>query len=164
MLRTLRAAALATGLLVCVVAGTAPASAAPVRPASGAFTVAVDFPSATFIPVGPRACRVGIDATLTFSGTVAGTASGRLGALVLAPCAQAQTTPPGTAADVFRFDGAFTGTVAGAPATGRLTYAGVTRVGGAIDATVVLRGTAHAALRAEAVAGVGGTYVGLARR
>jgi hypothetical protein len=104
---------------------------------------------------------VSIDGTLSFTGSLTGVATGRISALVLAPCAEAQRTPPGTARDVFRFEGSFSGTVDGAPTSAALTYAGVTRVGGAIDATVRLSGPARAALRADAVAGVGGTYVGV---
>ena len=140
---------------------TAPASAAPAQRAAGAFTVAVAFPTAVFADVGVRACRVSVDGTLTFTGTLTGTATGSLTALVLAPCAQARSTPPGTARDVFRFQGTFSGTVDGAAATGPLTYAGVTRVGGAIDAKVLLAGRSRAALRADAQAGVGGTYAGV---
>lgn len=159
MRRMISVTALAAGLAGTVLTG--PASAAPTHAAAGAFTVAVTFPSAVFDEVGPRVCRVSIDGTLTFTGTLAGVATGTITALVLAPCSEAQSTPPGTSRDVFRFQGAFAGTVDGAPTTGALTYAGVTRVGGAIDAAVLLSGTARAALRADAVAGVGGTYAGV---
>ena len=40
---------------------------------------------------------------------------------------------------MFRFDGTFSGEVAGVDATGELTYAGVTRAGGSIDANIKLR-------------------------
>lgn len=166
MRRTTSVTALVAGLTATVLAvpspaSAAPASAAPAQRATGSFTVAIDVPSAAFRDVGPRLCRVSIDATLTFTGTVTGGAEGSLAALVHAPCSQARSTPPGTARDVFRFTGDFAGTVDGAPATGELTYAGVTRVGGAIHATVLLAGPARAALRADAAAGVGGTYVGV---
>ena len=160
MRRTISVAALAAGLSAALLAG--PAVAAPPHRAVGDFTVAVAFPTAVFDEVGPRVCRVSIDGTLTFTGTLTGVASGALDALVLAPCSEAQSTPPGTSRDVFRFQGTFSGTVDGAPTTGALTYAGVTRTGGAIDATVRLSGPVRAALRADAVAGVGGTYVGVA--
>jgi hypothetical protein len=156
MRRTISVAALVAGLSAPV---AAPAVAA--TPAAGRFTVAVAFPTAVFQDVGTRVCRVSIDGTLTFTGTLTGAATGRLTALVLAPCSEAQSTPPGTSRDVFRFQGTFSGTVDGAPATGALTYAGVTRVGGAIDAGVRLSGPSRAALRADAVAGVGGTYTGV---
>jgi energy-converting hydrogenase Eha subunit A len=159
MRRTTSVAAVVVALAGTVLAG--PASAAPSPPAEGTFTVAVAFPTAVFEDVGDRVCRVSIDGTLIFEGTLDGIATGTLSALVLAPCSQAQTTPPGTSRDVFRFRGTFSGTVDGAPTTGALTYAGVTRVGGAIDATILLRGQPRAALRADATAGVGGTYAGV---
>jgi energy-converting hydrogenase Eha subunit A len=159
MRRTVSVAALIAGLSGTALAG--PASAATADPAAGAFTVAVAFPTAVFDDVGRQACRVSVDGTLTFTGTLTGAATGTISALVLAPCSEAQSTPPGTARDVFRFRGVFSGTVDGAPTTGALTYAGVTRVGGAIDATVRLSGPTRAALRAEAAAGVGGTYTGI---
>ena len=84
--------------------------------------------------------------------------------MIFAPCSQATTNPPGTFFDVFRFVGTFTGTVAGAPASGPLTYAGVTQVGGHIDAAIVLDGDrAFAAVRADAIVTVGGSYRGVAR-
>lgn len=159
MRRTISVAALAACLAGGVLAD--PASGSPAQPAAGAFTVAVAFPTAVFQNVGRQGCRVSIDGTLTFTGTLTGMATGSLTALVLAPCSQAQTTPPGTFRDVFRFQGAFSGTVDGVPTSGALTYAGVTRAGGAIDATVLLAGPTRAALRAEASAGVGGTYAGV---
>lgn len=159
MRRTITVAALVAGLAGTVLTG--PASAAPAHPAAGAFTVAVAFPTAVFDDVGTQVCRVSIAGTLTFTGTLTGVATGTITALVLAPCSEAQSTPPGTSRDVFRFRGAFSGTVDGAATTGTLTYAGMTRVGGAIDATVLLSGPARAALRADALAGVGGTYAGV---
>lgn len=45
-----------------------------------------------------------------------------------------------------------------------LSYAEVTQVGGAIDATVILDAdTARAVLRADAQVAVGGTYTGVAK-
>ena len=159
MRRTISVAAVVAGLSGSVLAGAA--SAAPAHPAAGAFTVAVAFPTAAFEDVGRRVCRVSIDGTLTFTGTLTGVATGTISALVLAPCSEAASTAPGTARDVFRFLGSFSGTVDGAPTNGALTYAGVTRVGGAIDARVRLSGPSRAALRADALAGVGGTYAGV---
>ena len=159
MRRTISVAAVLAGLSGTVLA--CPASAGPAQRAAGAFTVGVEFPSATFDEVSTQVCRVSIDGTLTFTGTLTGAATGTITALVLAPCSEARATPPGTSRDVFRFEGAFSGTVDGAPTSGALTYAGVTRVGGAIDARVRLSGPTRAALRADALAGVGGTYAGI---
>jgi hypothetical protein len=152
------AGVLSAGVLV---AGAAPASASPAQPAAGDFVVEVAFTTADFSDVG-QTCRVSIDATLTFTGTLTGVATGELSALVLAPCADAQGAQPGAFRDVFRLEGAFTGTVDGERTTGALTYAGVTRPGGAIDAQIRLSGPVRAALQADAAVGVGGTYAGVA--
>jgi len=54
--------------------------------------------------------------------------------------------------------------VAGVPTTGSLTYAGITRPGGTINAAVRLDGDrARAVLRAEAIVAVGGSYTGVAQ-
>ncbi|WNB87246.1 hypothetical protein [Cellulomonas sp. ATA003] len=132
--------------------------------AAGDFVAAVDFTSLQARDVGPRRCEFTVDGVLTFSGTVAGVADGTTTALVFAPCAEALATPPGTYADVFRFHGDFTGEVRGIPTSGTLRYAGVTRVGGEIDALVTLRGDdARAVLRADAQVTVGGSYRGVAQ-
>lgn len=58
----------------------------------------------------------------------------------------------------------FTGEVLDEPVSGSLSYAGLTRVGGAIDANVILDGAeARAVLRADAQVAVGGSYSGIAR-
>lgn len=144
------------------------AHAAPGPPgadrASGTFVAAVDFTSLSTEEVRGNKCELTVDGVLTFTGTVEGTASGTTTAVVFAPCTEALAQPPGSFFDVFRFDGSFTGEVGGTPASGELRYAGVTRVGGAIDATVLLdAGRARAVLRADAQVAVGGTYTGVAK-
>lgn len=84
-------------------------------------------------------------------------------ALIAATCAEVAASPPGTAADVFRFRGQFVGTVDGQPVAGPLTYAGVTQAGGHIDALITLRGDVSAVLRADAVVAQGGSYAGIVR-
>ena len=82
-----------------------------------------------------------------------------------ATCAEAlDPNNLGAFRDVFRFEGTFTGEVAGVDATGNLTYAGVTRPGGSIDANINLRADgAKATLHTvNAQLGVGGTYCGVA--
>ena len=154
-------AALASAMIsVGVVAAPAVTEARAV--ARGEFTVAVDVATATFQPVGEKACKLTLDATLTFTGTLVGAADGTAVALVAAPCADVSTTPPGTFADVFAFVGDFTGTVAGEAAEAKLGYAGATRAGGAIKALMTLSHGARALLRVDAVAGRGGTYSGFA--
>ena len=130
--------------------------------ARGEFTVAVDVATAVLHPVGERACKVTVDATLTFTGTIVGVAEGTTVALVAAPCSDVATTPPGTFADVFAFVGDFAGTVADEAAQAKLGYAGATRAGGAIKALMTLSHGARALLKVDAVAGVGGTYSGFA--
>jgi hypothetical protein len=132
--------------------------------AAGAFTALADFSSLTTWNVGKRTCEFRLQGTLTFTGTLEGVASGTTTALIDAPCAAALSNPPGTFRDVFRFGGDYAGTVDGVPATGDLGYAGVTRPGGSIDATIILRADrAKAVLRTvDAQIGVGGTYRGVA--
>lgn len=93
---------------------------------------------------------------MTFDGTLVGVASGTTTAYVLATCDQVLAAAPGTYRDVFRFTGVFTGTVAGTPTSGELSYAGVTHPGGEIGATIRLEGGSSAVLRADARVAVGG--------
>ena len=130
--------------------------------ASGEFTAAVDFASLRLRDVRGGRCELTVNGTLTFTGTLDGAATGTTTALLFATCAEVAVTPPGTFFDVFRFEGDFSGTVAGQPATGPLRYAGITRVGGAIDALITLGGGSTAVLRADAVVAVGGSYTGVA--
>jgi hypothetical protein len=130
--------------------------------ARGDFTVAVNVASATFEDVGTKACKLTVDATLSFTGTIVGAAEGTTVALVAAPCSEVSTTPPGTFADVFAFVGDFAGTIDGEPAAAKLGYAGATRAGGAIKAIMTLSHGARGLLRVEAVAGEGGSYAGFA--
>lgn len=108
-------------------------------------------------------CKLTVNGTLHFTGDLAGAAVGTTTAVVFATCAEATTAPPGTYFDVFRFKGDFDGTVFGEEATGTLTYAGVTKPGGAIKARIKLRGDAWAVLRAKAQVLVGGDYTGKAK-
>jgi hypothetical protein len=132
--------------------------------AAGDFTAAVDFSSLVTRDVGNSKCEFRVDGTLTFHGTLEGVASGTTTALIDAPCVEALSNPPGTFRDVFRFEGDFAGTVDGVPVTGDLSYAGVTRPGGSIDANIRLRADeAKAQLRTvDAHIGLGGTYRGVA--
>jgi hypothetical protein len=132
--------------------------------AEGAFTASVDFPSLVPRDVGMSKCEFRVPGTLTFTGTLAGVASGTTTALIDAPCSEALSNPPGTFRDMFRFEGRFDGTVAGVPAEGDLSYAGVTRPGGSIDANIHLRaGDVMATLRTvDAELGRGGRYGGVA--
>lgn len=179
MPKLLRRAALAFAIAISLLASTAAVAVASpitgtesshfalargVQPAAGDFTAGVDFPTLRVREVRGNKCEFTVRGTLTFTGTLTGTAVGTTTAVIFAPCAEATTTPPGTFFDVFRFEGAFIGTVVGSPVTGDLAYAGVTRVGGAITATIILRGDrAKAVLRADARVAVGGSYAGVAK-
>ncbi len=133
-------------------------------PAEGAFIAEVDFGSLTATPTRGNKCTFVVNGALTFDGTLEGIADGVTTAIIFAPCDDALANPPGTFFDVFRFVGDFDGTVAGEPTTGPLTYGGITRVGGHIDALIRLRGdAATAVLRADATVAVGGDYAGVAR-
>jgi hypothetical protein len=146
-------------------AGAARVATARHVDASGAFKAEVFFNTLVTRDIGHSKCLFVVQGRLTFSGTLAGVAEGTTTALIDAPCAEA-TNPANLGAfrDVFRFEGTFSGTVDGVPATGDLTYAGVTRPGGSIDANIKLRAArAKATLHTvEAELGVGGTYRGVA--
>ena len=169
--RGITAAAVATaGLLAPGVGAHAttlaatPATGQGAQTVEGDFVASVDFASLQVRDVRGDKCEFTVNGTLSFSGPVDGDAVGTTTAVIFAPCESALTSPPGTFFDVFRFEGAFTGEVLGEPTTGTLSYAGLTRVGGGIDATVILDGDdARAVLRADAQVAVGGTYSGVAK-
>lgn len=143
-------------------AATVPPAPTPARLAVGDLSVSVDLASAQVRDLRGGRCELRVDGTLTFTGTVVGAADGTTTATILAPCALALTTPPGTYPDRFSFDGDFTGEAAGVPVAGPVVYRGLTRTGGTVDATVLLDGfQARAVLRVDALVGVGGTYRGL---
>lgn len=141
-----------------------PASAHQVD-AAGAFEAEAFFDTLVTRDVGNSKCEFTVQGRLTFSGTLEGLAEGTTVALIDAPCAEA-TDPANLGAfrDVFRFKGAFYGTVDGVPALGHLRYAGVTMPGGSIDASIRLHADrAWATLHTvTAQLGVGGTYRGVA--
>ncbi len=146
---------------VLLVLPAAPATAAPTTPVHGRFDVILDFSTLTLRDGPGNTCVLTVRGKLVFSGTLSGEAPGRTTALVFGPCAQVAVTPPGTYVDVFRFRGTFTGTVHGTRVTGRLTYAGVTEVGGHIDAVIQLSSrVGHVVARADAMVAQGGTYTG----
>lgn len=164
------AAVTAAGLLgptTGALAATHPAAQAAGRgaqAAEGDFSASVDFASLQARDVRGNKCEFIVNGTLRFSGAVEGHAVGTTTAVIFAPCESALAAPPGAYFDVFRFEGDFTGEVLGEPASGVLSYAGLTRVGGAIEATVILDGDhARAVLRADAQVAVGGTYSGIAK-
>lgn len=139
----------------------APALASPDTSARGGFDAIVDFSTLSLRDGPGGTCVLTVRSRLVFTGTLRGTAAGRTTALEFGPCDQVAVTPPGTYVDVFRFRGAFTGTVNGAPVTGPLSYAGVTEVGGHIDALITLRGgPIRVIAKADAVVAQGGSYAG----
>lgn len=131
--------------------------------AHGGIEVSLDPATLSATPASPTTCRLSVDVSLKLTGTVYGTASGETVAIVNAPCSAATSTPPGTFADVFRFTGAFQGTVAGAPAQGRMEYAGATRPGGAVAAALALGGNAPVLAAVKASVGGVGSYRGIAQ-
>jgi hypothetical protein len=156
---------LCTSTVVVASAEPVPAELASAsRRAAGAFTAEVDFSSLVTRDVRGNKCEFTVNGTLNFIGTLEGATPGRTRAVIFAPCSAAITSPPGTFFDVFTFRGRFTGTVHGAPVSGDLTYVGITREGGGIDAKIILVGDrAKAVLRADAEVAVGGTYRGHAK-
>src|SRR5688500_6979592 len=99
------------------------ASAARQIDASGSFDALVDFATLTLTPRGQN-CLLTVSGQLVFSGTIQGTATGQTSALVFASCADVATNPPGTFADVFKFEGTFEGSVDGEAAQANLSYMG----------------------------------------
>jgi hypothetical protein len=133
--------------------------------AEGSFQAIVFFDTLIPRPVGNSNCEFIVQGRLIFIGTLDGVADGSTTALINAPCAEALNPANlGAFRDVFRFEGTFSGAVAGVSVTGDLTYAGVTRPGGLIDANIKLRADgAKATLHTvTAQLGVGGTYRGVA--
>lgn len=134
----------------------------PVRQASGELAVQLDPSTLQAIPIsGGSRCQFTVEVALHLTGTAVGTASGTTVAKIDAPCAEALSMPPGTFSDTFTFTGRFEGTVGGAPSTARVTYAGVTKAGGAVTASLFLKGSPLMIACAQAQAGGQGTYSGL---
>lgn len=156
-------------LLLTLALATIPSAAASADPAvgadptaSGAYVAEVDFATLSAQPAANGThCELTVQGVLTFSGTVTGAAEGTTTAYVLAPCEEVAQAPIGTYRDIFWFSGTFDGSVEGHPATGTLTYSGVTAVGGGISASIRLQGDSSAMLRADGVVAVGGTYEGV---
>ena len=159
--RRLGAAAAALILTVSVGAMTGPGAAGAHGLIRGDFTVAVELATASLEDVGATACRLTVDATVTFSGDVVGAAHGTTIALIGAACSEVATTPPGTFADAFGLVGEFSGTVDGRAVHATLGYAGVTRAGGMIKAVMTLSNGGRGLLKVDAVAGQGGSYTGI---
>jgi hypothetical protein len=102
-----------------------------------------------------------VNGTLTFAGTLQGTAGGSTTALENAPCTDVAANAPGTFADVFRFIGTFSGTIGGRTTEAAIVYAGRTAPGGEIDAVMLVTGRDTGVLKVRATVGVGGTYSGV---
>ena len=147
-------------LIGVMVMGTAvPVSAAQPVPASGDFEAIVDFSTLTLRPVGAN-CLLEVSGVLVFSGTLEGEAPAHTRALVGAPCDDVGNTPPGTFADLFMSELEFTGTADGVPATADMTYQGITKVGGEIEAKLLLSHGLTGVLDVDAIVAVGGSYDG----
>jgi hypothetical protein len=151
-------------LMVCL---TPSAQATAPPKIAGTFAAVVDFTSLQLKDGPGGTCVLTVNGTLVFpdpaTGAVEqmnGEAAGTTTALIAAPCAAVATTPPGTFPDVFQFQGSFKGTIGTKSVTADLTYAGVTRVGGEINALITLRGKASGVLRTHAQVAVGGSYSG----
>lgn len=172
VLRLVSAACLGPAMLVAAslpahAAGATPPVGAPTHQqrvdvvrAAGTFDVLLDLGSLRLQPVGNR-CVLTVSGTLTFSGTLQGTATATTTAFEDASCEEVMANPPGTFADVFSSSGAFTGTVAGRPVSAALVYAGRTAVGGSIEAIMRFRGDLTGVLHVDATLGVGGSYGGV---
>jgi hypothetical protein len=160
-------ATLVAAALPAQAAGAIPAVGAPahhqrvdVVRASGTFDVLLDLGSFRLQPVGDR-CVLTVNGTLTFSGTLQGTAAATTTAFEDASCEEVMANAPGTFADVFSSIGAFSGTVDGRPVSADLVYAGRTAVGGSIEAIMRFTGDLTGVLHVDATLGVGGSYRGV---
>lgn len=140
----------------------APLSANGKISAAGSFDADVDFSTLTLTPVGPN-CLLEVQGQLKFSGTLKGVATGVTQALVLAPCSAVAESPPSAFKDVFKFESQFEGTVNGESVSGELTYQGITEVGGAIKANILLKNGLKGNLKADSIVAVGGSYEGFVR-
>lgn len=135
-----------------------PASAAPPVPVNGTFTAVVN--SITPHPTpGDNHCLLEVDGELIFNGDLEGTASGTTQALVFAPCAEAQTNPPGTFPDVFKSELELTDPESGEHIAD-IIYQGKTQAGGEIKAVMHFSNGLKGTLKVEAVVAVGGSYSG----
>jgi hypothetical protein len=143
--------------------GAAPAAADTRIRASGTFGVEVT-PTPTFQPLPGDRCLITLPVTLTFAGTLVGTAPGTIRIALDAPCDQFFANQPGTFADVFAFTGTFSGKVAGKRTTATLVYTGVTRPGGEVRGLMALHGGVNGLLTVVARAAAGGSYSGTVTR
>ena len=135
------------------------ASAARRIQTSGHFDAIVDFSTLTLTPRG-RNCLLRVNGQLVFTGTIEGTAIGQTTALVLAPCSDVATSPPGSYPDVFRSELAFEGTVDGEPVRANVLYMGQVQPGGQIAGRLILSKGVQGRLQVEARVAVGGEYRG----
>lgn len=157
-------------LLLIVGCADAPAAVAPHDPllalavlsqteVAGSYVASVNFATMTLTSRGQN-CLLEVEGTLTFTGSIVGTGTGKTSALVFATCEEAATTPPGTHPDVFRSVLTFEGTVNGEPATADVQYMGRVAEGGALDGRLVFSNGVSGVLDADGVVAVGGTYSG----
>jgi len=125
--------------------------------AEGAFA-AIPF-SITYTPVRNK-CLLEVEGVLLFTGTLEGNAPGTTRALVFATCDEAKDNPPGTFRDLFRSELEFVGTVDGLETDVDIIYQGITKVGGDINARMVLSNGLKGMLKVDAIVLVGGSYTG----
>ena len=130
--------------------------------AKGEFTVEIDFSTLRLIPVKDQ-CFLEIKGIATFTGTLEGVAPGRTRALASTDCSTVASVPPGAFEDVFRSELEFVGTVKGKPAFFDISYRGVTQIGGAIDAVMLLSNGLKGVFKVDAIVAQGGSYEGFIR-
>lgn len=149
--------ALVALLLSLAVALPSRALAAPPAPVSGSYTVALDSAAMTRTARGGN-CLVSAPMTLTFTGGVAGTATGTAIARVAGSCDQASLA----SARMVTATMSFTGTINGAARSSGLVYRFTTTEEGTTRATIrLVRGGGM--LKVESATAQGGTYTGRVR-
>ena len=159
-MKSLTSIALATVLWVIGV--PASVSADDRARAKGEFTVEIDFETLELTPVDEN-CLLVVEGVVMFTGTLVGIAPARTRALILASCEEVAMNPPSAFNDVFTSKLEFAGTVDGVPTVADITYRGVTKIGGDIDALFIASNGLRGVLKVDAIVAVGGSYKGFLR-
>jgi hypothetical protein len=142
-------------LLSVLSSGSVAAEAAP-QSVNGTFKVTVN--SASIEPIGDI-CRVSLNATFTFSGSLVGAFTSPFSIVHFGPCAAA-------AREVFATRGLYTGSVLGNSGSFNYAFAGaIDAAGHAQGDLFILHGSAGLAdlqgmLKLSGQSGIGGTYTG----
>uniref|UniRef100_A0A7S3L9X6 Lipid/polyisoprenoid-binding YceI-like domain-containing protein n=1 Tax=Amphora coffeiformis TaxID=265554 RepID=A0A7S3L9X6_9STRA len=133
-----------------------------VNEASGSFDTQLDFSTLTFTPIGSNRCRIEVEGTLMFTGTLVGEAKAKTSALAMASCEEVQANPPGDIPDTFQSKLIFEGEIDGTDIITDIIWNGSTEAGGSIEKSgMTFPGSGVAGqLKVIAQVGFGGEYEG----